>query len=245
MTTWLCVGASPLAPAAVERAHAAYAPERTIAANGAIRLFGHFAGPFGCGPWATVADTLLAMSPTKHMDLWRAGAPLPSVYFLSDQRACELYREAARAAQAMGTRCVTPYRQPDALRYRNIPWFDVHEPLEPYESLRLSGLFCAEYAARQGATRILMAGMDGYHMGERVDNYFFVGPEWRVNYVRPHTRNVIPQTMGALLAKYPAVEWVSIGEPLWQLRRGEWPNYRIESPHETAAQGERLDSAAR
>lgn len=92
----------------------------------------------------------------------------PDVYFLADQVACRRYSELARAAKP-GTHLVTMHRYPQALKARNVEWFDeflingVDPPLpNRWGAYNMSGAICLEYACRHGATELHLLGCEGY-----------------------------------------------------------------------------------
>ena len=95
--------------------------------------------------------------------------PTPDVYIATDQIACQKYAPAARQAQQHGTRCVTLLRQKSALRDRDCHWYDEFLELgtgEPtaatWGCFQYTGPQTLEYALRNGATSVVMAGCDGY-----------------------------------------------------------------------------------
>lgn len=137
--------------------------------------------------------------------------PAPDMYFLSDQVACRLYRELARAAQRRGAHLVTLARLPSAIAARGVGFFDEFLPeAPPYRPFRLSGVRCVQYAAEQGAATIYLAGHDGYATGPSAAK----------------TVAVIAPEMQALAAQYPQTAFVCLGAPLYSV---ESPNWRVQA----------------
>jgi len=151
--------------------------------------------------------------------------PAPDVYFLSDTGACQMYREHARRAAAVGTRCVTLRRCESALKYREIEWF--HEFLylegEGYEPFQISGCCCLEYAVKNGADVVVMCGMDGYDPRRKSSDYF--RPDMRnldkATHVNLTERCIQPITR-KLAEKYPKVTWICYGNPLYCVESSKW-----------------------
>lgn len=150
--------------------------------------------------------------------------PAPEVYFLSDSEACRLYGQHAATAARNGAKCVTLRRIHAALQLRGVEWF--HEFILPefdeYEPFQLSGTFCLEYAAKR-ATTVLLCGMDGYDPSRQQTDYF--DPSIRLiakpTHVNMTERVVVPITR-RVVAKYPAVEWICYGTPLYSVESDRW-----------------------
>jgi len=103
---------------------------------------------------------------------WRIATP--DVYFVYDRVACAQYRDQCIRMHSLGVHLVTLARHPQALRERQIEWFDEYLHLEPvtpektvftkgnYPQCNLSGLFCLCYAINNGASHVHVVGMEGY-----------------------------------------------------------------------------------
>jgi hypothetical protein len=151
--------------------------------------------------------------------------PKPDVYFLSDSGACQMYRDHARRAGVAGTRCVTLKRCESALKYREIDWFHEFVSIEPegYEPFQLSGCFCVEYAAHNGADVVILCGMDGYDPKKLGSDYFRADMRSldRVTHVNLTQKCILPITK-KLVAKYPKITWICYGNPLYTVESDKW-----------------------
>jgi hypothetical protein len=148
----------------------------------------------------------------------------PTYYFLSDSTACKLYGEHAKTAARMGTQCVTLIRDHLPLKLRGIDWFPIMvQEGHPYEPFQLSGIWCAEHAARSGATRVVLVGMDGYDPDPQKQHYFFQStiPDMGIHNIG-HNRRIIHPKMNIVVPKYPEVQWVLYGEPMYSVEASNW-----------------------
>lgn len=154
----------------------------------------------------------------------------PDVYFLSDSTACQKFNAQARAAHAAGTHCVTLSRHHAAMRQRGVEWFDefVHNG-PPFSQFQLSGLFCIEYACRNGASTVLLCGLDGYNDrspdGGKTDYWDDTRRESNGNL----TAAIIQPMMPNIVGRYPGVEFVHYGSPRFKVEAKNWRVVACES----------------
>jgi hypothetical protein len=134
----------------------------------------------------------------------------PTYYFLSDQAACRNYLPDLKRHKHTIT--LTLKREDSALRARGLEYFQefVREG-HPYEPFKLSGLWCIEYACRHGASELLIVGMDGYRWAG--DRFGEDHPRQATN----HNEAIIEPQMAILVKKYPAVQFIFYGKPLYQV----------------------------
>lgn len=163
---WLCLGGSPLARVAYQKG-LLQRPDRIISTNAGILI-----------------------------------DPRPDFYLLFDWKATELYDEPARRAWRGGTIILTQATKPlgfypvqHAFKPTAIDWADEYVDMAGYEPIQASGLLCVEYACRNGASEVLLCGMDGYE-DDRTDRW------------------IVPR-VNTLLRKYPAVQFTCIGRPVY------------------------------
>ena len=142
----------------------------------------------------------------------------PTHYFLSDHVACEMFHELSGELQAKGAKLVTLDRLPTAIRKRGIEHFDEFVVNTfPYEPITLSGLWCLEYAIRNGASEVVMAGMQGYSGAE---SYFngAVMPEGRKSKSTEYVRELTQ----VLVDKYPVIQFSCFGPINYEIRGANW-----------------------
>jgi hypothetical protein len=143
--------------------------------------------------------------------------PTPTYYALLDPTAVSMYSQRAAEARLRGSRVIMRAESPIT---------DHVAPGGGYEPLTLSGLFCVEFAAKSGASQILMCGMCGYVDAAGNLNGYAPGIPGRVK-DRGHTAHCYPQVSERLCRKYPGVQFVSVGRPHWAPER-PCENYRVE-----------------
>jgi hypothetical protein len=97
----------------------------------------------------------------------------PDYYFLSDQIACQIFGAQAKEYQAAGMKIITLQRKHESLVARKLDHADifvkqVHSgcPLDvtpdAITDCMFSGLYCAQYALRNGAEVLALPGHEGY-----------------------------------------------------------------------------------
>ena len=86
------------------------------------------------------------------------------------------------------------------------PWFD----------FQMSGLFCVEYACRHGASVVYLAGMCGYD--GKHDYWHTDVPEKNGDL----TKRVVEPLTNKMAAKYPSVEFVSLGPTRYTVEADNW-----------------------
>lgn len=193
--TWLLIGSSASVIEALPLAQdRAYPCDRTITANRGIKLW-----------------------------------PCPSVFVCIDMYATRMLEREARAAQATGTRLVTLQRVPDAQRERRCDFYDefLPSPAGPptrakWGEFKYSGPLCLEYACRNGATRVVLVGCDGYTgHGDYFDGYQQtktpvedVPQKW--------TRDVLQPGFEAVARCFPDVKMERIGRPVFTVNAANW-----------------------
>lgn len=158
--------------------------------------------------------------------------PDPDFYFLSDQIACKLWWEDARAASKRGkTKRITLRRDPQAMKMRTVDDFElVYREGHPFEPFQSSGLWCVEFAIRVGlARRVVLCGMDGYRHGCDGQDYFDGAHYYEPNdgLQKDLTRTVVDPLSNKIAAKYPQVEFLQVGEPCFTVNL---PNWRVVQP---------------
>ena len=143
----------------------------------------------------------------------------PTHYFLSDHVACEMFHELSGELQAKGAKLVTLDRLPTAIRKRGIEHFDEFVVNTfPYEPASLSGLWCLEYAIRNGATCVVMAGMQGYAGAES----YFTGSGSMCEERRSKSTEYVRELTQILVDKYPAVRFDCFGPIHYSIRGDNW-----------------------
>ena len=141
----------------------------------------------------------------------------PTHYFLSDRVACEMFHELSGELQAKGAKLVTLDRLPTAIRKRGIEHFDEFVVNTfPYEPATLSGVWCLEYAIRNGADEVVMAGMQGYG-----DASYFTGDAGTVER-KSRSAVLVAELTQVLVDKYPAVRFDCFGPIHYSIRGDNW-----------------------
>lgn len=153
--------------------------------------------------------------------------PDPDFYFLSDQLACQLWSTKGKEASKRGkTKRVTLRRDPQAMKMRAVDDFEiVIREGHPFEPFQMSGLWCVEFAIRiLGADQVVMCGYDGYRPGCKGQDYFAGADYYAPNDgLQKHltAKNVEPLT-NRIVAKYPAVTFLCLGAPWYEVRYPNW-----------------------
>lgn len=166
--------------------------------------------------------------------------PSPDYYFAIDHQAGHWYQEAARAAQAAGTTCVTLSRDMRAMKDRCVDWFDIHLTLpdqgDPqrgrYGVFRYSGPLCMQFCCMNGAERVYLAGCDGYReqTSTYLDGCYFDHSERpfkprRSQWATNATREVVQPQTQMICRAWHDVEFVCVGDPCYTI---DAPNWRVE-----------------
>ncbi len=150
----------------------------------------------------------------------------PDVYFfgdeyLDDPEQFKEHRETARKLKAKGARIVGLNRTGKVKAAWDIEWIDEFltvdvGPWSPwkfikghYTAVRLSGLFCLQYAINHGATSIHLVGMEGYGDDE---HYFDDGAVSRVAKDSQLTLKTIQPFTQQLIDRCPDVDFRFYGE---------------------------------
>lgn len=153
--------------------------------------------------------------------------PDPDFYFLSDQLACQLWSANAKAAAKRGkTKRITLRREPQAMKMRTVDDFEiVIREGHPFEPFQTSGLWCVEFAIRiLGADQVVMCGYDGYRPDCPGQDYFAGADHYAPNdgLQKNLTRKVVEPLTNRIVAKYPAVTFVCLGAPWYQVNHPNW-----------------------
>lgn len=95
--------------------------------------------------------------------------------------------------------------------------------LTRYGKPAYSGQLATEFACRNGATRIVLIGMDGYRP---TNNYFDEGevarPEMQDWFLEQMVKERIQPRMQALAVLYPMIEFLQIGNPVYYVNAANW-----------------------
>lgn len=173
--------------------------------------------------------------------------PRPDYYFAIDQNAGRNYQDMARDAQSAGTVCVTLSRDMRAMKDRCVDWFDIHLTLPDsgsprrggYGPFRYSGPLCVQFACNQGASRVILAGCDGYreHTSSKLDGCYFDHdqPErhqkpLRANWATNATREVIEPQTRMICEAWRDVEFVCHGDPAYTVDSPNWRVIPLDEP---------------
>lgn len=155
---------------------------------------------------------------------------VPDYYFLSDFMACLRFSEISKRYQSKyGMKVITLKRKERALKDRLLTDADIFLEMERVEGyvkgvindLKLSGLFCTQFALVNGAKRIVAIGHGGYPLEEK--NPYWYGWQKGVEYGFRHhkTRDIIEPFWKSAVVANPEVIFQFYGEM----------NYRIDGPN--------------
>jgi len=149
----------------------------------------------------------------------------PDFYVLFDMNACAKYRDAAKAAQAAGTKLVTLAKSPESLKQRGVDHFDIflelggHRGTGPFPLFRpgeyadcgFSRLYALQFAINNGATHVLLLGMKGYPHKRGEEGYTKL--------------QAIADFVGSCLRQCPGVRFTFCARPRYELPPTD--NYRV------------------
>jgi hypothetical protein len=152
----------------------------------------------------------------------------PDFYFLTDFRACHKFSELSKEVQkSHGTKVVTLKRKPSAMEARKIDHADIvlelvrhcGYDLNAYSDCQLSGLFCLQFAIRNGADTIAAVGHEGYETSKNKGKpYWYETPEEASVFAHQRlTTNVIGPFWRDIVEAHPDVTFHLYGNPKFEI----------------------------
>lgn len=176
-----------------------------------------------------LCDADVSITTNGGLFLWMADDHCPDWYFLSDNKACELFRRYVPRMRRMGMKLATPRRKECAMQARGVADADefitmreaAEDPPrydhERYVHSRFSGTICTQFALKHGADRIVWIGMDGYKSTPaHIQQETFDGRMGKQQ-GKHTTHNVIQPFYQSCIDQNPGVQFVMAGKPRYEL----------------------------
>lgn len=204
MTNWLMIGTAPTVLCTLPIAHHLHPDAACVATSNG-----------GLGIW-----------------------PVPDVYLATDMLATKRFAQQARQAQDNGTRLVTLRRNNRSLKDRDSDWYDEFLELgrglpsrAKWGEFTYTGPLLLEYLLRNGATKIILVGCDGYRHGDERD--YWDGQTMERIPARTGQQRTI-ETLGpgfeVRARLFPEVPIIQYGDPAFQIDSPNWEVRRCPQP---------------